>query len=139
MMNLKERVEQLRLIADQYEALVKSDGIVWADVDQMGLPLGTRNYVLMMLVEPGIPFQVAEAKLGGTYLFKLDDPLIGFLHHDAVLGVHQWIDKGFEIGLDPQAVFNYVVARKVDLGIMSREAVDKFAEIARSRNEVSDE
>jgi hypothetical protein len=138
-MNVKERIEQLRLIADQYEVLVKSGGMVWSDVDVAGLPDGTRHYVKMMLVEPGISFQVGVPMLGGTYLFKLDDPLVGFLHHDTVLGVHQWVDKAFDVGLDNQAVFNYIVARKVDLGILSREAVDKFASIARSCNEVDDE
>jgi hypothetical protein len=93
----------------------------------------------MMLVEPGIKFQVGEPKLGGTLLFKLDDPLVGYLHHDAVMGVHQWIDRAFDIGLDNQAVFNYVIAKKVEAGILSRESVDKFAAIARSCNEVKDE
>jgi hypothetical protein len=135
MMNLKDRVVQLQLIADQYEALVKSDAVTWSDVDIEDLP----DYVRMMLVEPGIKFQVGEPKLGGTLLFKLDDPLVGYLHHDAVMGVHQWIDRAFDIGLDNQAVFNYVIAKKVEAGILSRESVDKFAAIARSCNEVKDE
>jgi hypothetical protein len=135
MMNLKDRVAQLQLIADQYEALVKSDAVTWSDVDIEDLP----DYVRMMLVEPGIKFQVGEPKLGGTLLFKLDDPLVGYLHHDAVMGVHQWIDRAFDIGLDNQAVFNYVIAKKVEAGILSRESVDKFAAIARSCNEVKDE
>jgi hypothetical protein len=139
MMNLKDRVVQLQLIADQYEALVKSDAVTWSDVDIEDLPDGTRPYVRMMLVEPGIKFQVGEPKLGGTLLFKLDDPLVGYLHHDAVMGVHQWIDRAFDIGLDNQAVFNYVIAKKVEAGILSRESVDKFAAIARSCNEVKDE
>jgi hypothetical protein len=135
MMNLKDRMVQLQLIADQYEALVKSDAVTWSDVDIEDLP----DYVRMMLVEPGIKFQVGEPKLGGTLLFKLDDPLVGYLHHDAVMGVHQWIDRAFDIGLDNQAVFNYVIAKKVEAGILSRESVDKFAAIARSCNEVKDE
>ena len=56
-----------------------------------------------------------------------------------MLGVHQWIDRAFDIGLDNQAVFNYVIAKKVEAGILSRESVDKFAAVARSCNEVKDE
>lgn len=130
-MKPKERIKQLQSIADEYEVLVKSGAMVWSDVDVTNLPVRTRKYIRIMLVESGISFQVGQPKLGGTFLFKLHDPFLGFLHHDPVLGVHQWIDRRFDIGLDNQAVFNYVVARKVDIGVLSREAVDKFSAIGR--------
>ena len=121
-----KRVKQLQSIADQYERLVKSGGVVWSDVDINDLPDGTMEYVRIMLVEAGISFQVGEPKLGGTILFKLDDPLVGFLHHDRILGVHLWVDRRFDIGLHNESVFNYLIAKKVDLGVLSRDAVDKF-------------
>jgi hypothetical protein len=121
-----KRVKQLQSIADQYEGLVKSGGVVWSDVDVNDLPDGTMEYVRIMLVEAGISFQVGEPKLGGTILFKLDDPLVGFLHHDRILGVHLWVDRRFDIGLHNESVFNYLIAKKVDLGVLSRDAVDKF-------------
>jgi hypothetical protein len=130
-MKPKERIEQLHSISDQYERLLKSGGVVWSDVDVANLPDHTRRDVQRMLVESGISFQVGEPKLGGTLLFKLDDPLVGFLHHDPILGVHQWVDRGYEVGLDNQAVINYGIAKKCDLGVLSREAVDKFAAIGR--------
>ena len=126
-MKPKQRIEQLLSIADKYEGLVKSGAMVWSDVDVTNLPDRTRKYIRIMLVESGISFQVGQPKLGGTFLFKLHDPFLGFLHHDPVLGVHQWIDRRFDIGLDNQAVFNYVVAQKVDIGVLSREGVDKFS------------
>ena len=130
-MKPKERIEQLHSISDQYERLLKSGGVVWSDVDVANLPDHTRRDVQRMLVKSGISFQVGEPKLGGTILFKLDDPLVGFLHHDPILGVYQWVDRGYEIGLDNQAVINYGIAKKCDLGVLSREAVDKFAAIGR--------
>jgi hypothetical protein len=123
-----KRVKQLQSIADQYEGLVKSGAMVWSDVDVNDLPDGTRKYIRIMLVESGISFQVGQPELGGTFLFKLHDPLVGFLHHDRIHGVHLWVDRRFDIGLHNESVFNYLIAK-----IMNRGWNTNFNEISRTR------
>ena len=134
---MSDRLELLKNTADEFELLFDAGAVTWVDVVVDDLPLKTVAYLSVMLDEAGVRYKVAEQVLNGSYFFKLDDPLVGFLHHDPVLGTHMWVDAPFKNGLDNQAVFNYLVALKVDRGVLSMDAVNKFNGVTRvkKRNE----
>lgn len=121
-----DRIELLKSTADEFERLFDSGAVSWSDVVPGTLPLNTVKYLMVMLDEAGVKYKVADQVLNGSYFFKLDDPLIGFLHHDPILGTHMWVDASFKNGLDNQAIFGYLVALKVERGVLSMGAVNKF-------------
>lgn len=127
------RHELVKKIADEFEALVHAGKIEWVECDQDALPEKTASYVRMMLDDAGVSYKVATAVLDGTYFFMLDDPLIGYLHHDPVGGTHMWICKNFKLCLDNHAAFNYFTALKVENEMIDYASVHSFNQVLKSK------
>lgn len=123
---MSDRMELLANTADEFERLFDAGAVTWSEPDLGSLPVNTVKYLEIMLHEAGVRYLVADQVLNGSYFFKLDDPLVGFLHHDPVLGTHMWVDAGFKNGLNNRAIFNYLVALKVERGVLSMGAVNIF-------------
>jgi hypothetical protein len=87
-------------IANQYERMVGEGAIKWLPVDKSNLPESTVKYVELFLGPSGLGYMVAEQRLGGTILFKIDHPTICYLHHDPVGESHMWADDGFHNALN---------------------------------------
>lgn len=81
-------------IANEYERLVLN-GLVFATVDKSLLHPSTVLYLEQILEPSGIEYWIANIRLDGTVLFKLNHPKICFLHHDPVEEKHMWADDGF--------------------------------------------
>lgn len=129
-----DRTEALRQCVDEFELLVDAGKVEWVDVDFDALPSSTMAYVGQFLCEVNVSFQVARLTPLGSYFFKLDDPLVGYLHHDPIENTHVWICKNFKFGLSNQAVFNYWTARKVACGIYPMETVNKYQQFLKDRD-----
>ena len=84
------------------------------------LPVGTQAYVGTFLVERGLGFEVCDLVVDGVYLFRVDDPLIGFLYHDSVSEFHVWINKDFSDGLNPSAVYWYIQCMSDENAVVGR-------------------
>ena len=130
---MSDRIELLRQTVDEFEVLVDGGKVEWVEVDFDVLPSSTRAYVSQFLVEAGISFKVSRLTPLGTYFFKLDDPLVGYLHHDPVENSHVWICKNFKYGLSNQAVFNYIMARKVACGHVTMESINSYQRVLKDR------
>lgn len=131
---MSDRIELLKQTVEDFELLVDEGKVEWVDVKLGSLPTSTRTYLETMLDEAGIPYKISKLQPNGTFFFKLDNPLVGFLHHDPVLNTHVWICKNFKYGLNNQAVFNYLVALKVERGVVDFNAVHMHNEVLKSRH-----
>jgi hypothetical protein len=109
----QEQPNRLSVIADQYEELVNlvsgKSQIEWVDVDKEHLHPSTVKYLEMILEPAGLSYKIANVRLGGTVLFKLDHPsyireAICYFHHDPVEGKHMWAGQGFHDALDNDRV-----------------------------------
>jgi len=54
----------------------------------------------MWLDDNKIKYKVATVRLGGTILFKVDDELVHYLHHDPKQEKHRWANEGFHSFID---------------------------------------
>lgn len=131
---MSDRVELLKQTVEDFEVLVDDGKVEWLPVDKSKLPVSTRAYIDTMLDEAGVGCLVAGVNPNGTYFFKLDCPLVGYLHHDPVLNTHVWICNDFKYGLNNQAVFNYLVALKVERGAVSFDSVHMHNEVLKARH-----
>lgn len=98
--------KQISAIANEYEGLVNDGSITWLPLSLEDLPDSTRKYVKMMLVDLGWDCQVSDKVLGGTYLFKVDHPVVKYLHHVPQNDTHMWANEGFHESLDNSRIFN---------------------------------
>lgn len=103
--------KELSFIADEYERLVGDGSITWKPVDLDELPINTRSYVEMMLVEPGYTFSVSDKVVKGTYLFQVEHPVVKFLHHIPQFETHMWAGEGFHEALDNTQIFEVLVLK----------------------------
>ena len=111
--------DRLSDIANEFERALNAGELAFSPCDLATLPASTRKYIECFLLESGIKYSLCDRVIEGSYLFKLDDPVVGFLHHDSVTEIHMWADAGFTEGLNPSAVFWYLMCRKVALGEFS--------------------
>lgn len=77
----------------------------FVDCDLASLPESTKQYVSVMLVGNDITFEVCTLRYNNTFLFRVDHESIGFLQHDPVVHIHQWVNKDFTDTIDPAAAF----------------------------------
>lgn len=96
--------------------------IDWVKIPVADLPEPTAKYVNSMLLEAGIKFEVAKTEecFTNSIFLKIDDPLLGFLHHDPESASHLWADKNFEPGIRNNAIVDYLTAKKLEIGIYDR-------------------
>jgi hypothetical protein len=134
MSDQKARYECMKVVADLVETLYDQGDLEWGECDFANTPIATRIYLDTMINGTGIKFQMAKPLelFEGSYFFKLEDSLVGFLHHDPITKSHMWIDNKFKYGLKGQAVFNYLTARKIENGAMRSR--DDFFELVRRKN-----
>lgn len=103
--------KELSFICAELETLVNDGGITWKPVNLEELPVSTHTYVDMMLVKPGYNFAVADVVLKGTYLFKIEHPVVKYLHHVPQLDLHMWAGEGFHEALDNTQIFEVMVLK----------------------------
>jgi len=103
------REKHLSTIANEYETLVNNGGITWLPLNLEELPDSTKKYVKMMLVDQGWNCQVSDKVLQGTYLFKVDHPVVQYLHHVPQNDAHMWANEGFHESLDNSRIFDILV------------------------------
>jgi hypothetical protein len=111
-------VDRLGGIADALESAFRAGELVFGDFDLGVLPSATRSYLQCFVFDAGVGVELCERVVDGTFLFRLVDPVVGFLHHDPVTGVHMWINHDFSDSLNPKAVFWYLMCLKVGLGVV---------------------
>jgi hypothetical protein len=111
-------VDRLQGVIDGLEASFNAGELRFGGYQIDLLPESTRAYLRCFVLEAGVGVELCESVVDGTYLFRLDDPVVGFLHHDSVSGVHMWINRDFSDNLNPKAVFWYLMCLKVGLGNM---------------------
>jgi len=111
--------DRLSDIANEFERALNADELQFGPCDLSVLPPSTRRYIECFLLESDIGYSLCDRVIDGSYLFKLDDPVVGFLHHDSVTEIHMWADRGFTEGLNPSAVFWYLMCRKMVSGKLS--------------------
>lgn len=99
--------KMLSATANEYERLINDGNIMWLPVNLEELPLSTRSYVEMML--NGYIYFVAGVKLNGTYLFKVNHPVVKYLHHVPQTNQHMWAGEGFHEFLDNDQIFDVLV------------------------------
>jgi hypothetical protein len=104
-------VDQTRLseIADEYERLIGEGSIGWSQADLSKLPPNTKSYLEMMLVIPQWDFEVADQVIEDTYLFRIDHPVIKYLHHIPQTDQHMWAGEGFHEALDASKIFMVLI------------------------------
>lgn len=115
------RLDLLKEAVDIAETLHDEGKMEWISRDQVNIAQNTSLYIDNVLEGTGISFEVAKPvdAFYGSFIFRLNDPLVGFLHHDPIAASHAWIDKEFKLGLRNWTVFNYFMARKVERGFLS--------------------
>ena len=86
---------RLKRVADRYEEMVNDGTIKWEPVIRETLDASTIRYITIILDPTGLKYQIAQQRLEGTVLFKIDHPTICYLHHDPITQQHMWADKGF--------------------------------------------
>jgi hypothetical protein len=101
---------RLAKIADQYEDMVARSEINWVTPNKESLNALTIEYLENIIEPAGITYKIANIRLGGTYLFKLNHPSylinenVCYFHHDPVEGKHMWAGQGFHDALDNSRV-----------------------------------
>jgi len=114
---------RLQLISDEYERLVNDGQARWEPVNKETLDPCTVEYLETVLEPSGLTYMVAEQRLQGTVLFKVNHPNIRYLHHDPQTGSHMWAGDGFHEALPNNAVFATLAGMagvKLPHGIMLR-------------------
>lgn len=118
MSDQKSRCEVLKEVVDQIEVLYDDGKLEWIACDLDNLPTTTCMYLNSMVTDSGIEYKMANPldEFQGSYIFKMENALLGFLHHDPISSVHMWIDNKFKYGLQNMAAFNYILARRIANG-----------------------
>ena len=97
----KKKPDRWAEAADGYEKLIAEGKIKWKPLVEAELPVVTRHYYRMFIKDAKLKkIEVAEQRLGGTVLLKLNDPEVPYFHHDPRDGAHQWGDEGFHNAID---------------------------------------
>ena len=92
-----DQYERYDRVSNELERLVNTPGAIkWEEPDIEFLKQSTKDYLKTCgLLDYGIKFWVADVKLEGTVLFKIEDDFACYLHHDPVTDVHMFADEGF--------------------------------------------
>ena len=107
-------------ICDEYEQLVAAGKLKWIKVNHKHLPPSTSAYCQMWLDDNKIKYKVATLRIGGTILFKVDDKVVHYLHHDPKQKTHMWADEGFHSFIDNNLALAQLSSRN---GKSSRKAL----------------
>jgi hypothetical protein len=123
-----------REICDTYEKMVEADELTWVEVDHSKIPASTSLYCKMWLDYCGIKYKMATLQLGETYLFKVEDDFVKYLHHDPVHEKHMWADEGFHNYIDNNDALAKLSARSGVPEEIVKKMFDKIDELQNSPN-----
>jgi hypothetical protein len=114
--------KELQEVCDEYERLIHENNIKWIQVDKSTLPKSVCTYIEHWLDYFNIKYQIAELRLKGTILFKVDDPVVKYLHHHPTAETHMWVGEGFHNAIGN----NKALAQLASRTGMPKEALEKL-------------
>jgi hypothetical protein len=106
----------------------------WVGIDHTKLPPSTSKYCKMWLDFLGIKYKMATLHLEGTYLFKIEDDFVKYLHHDPVHERHMWADEGFHSFIENNLALAKLSTRSGIPEEVSKEMYDRIDELQNSPN-----
>lgn len=104
-MNIRRASDAIELFRKSFLA----GRLKFVSPDLSSLPESTKQYVSVMLVSNNISFEVCTIRYNNTLLFRVDHESIGFLQHDPLVHIHQWVNKDFTDTIDPGAAFDLLI------------------------------
>ena len=98
----------------------QSNDLTFSSCDVESLPKSSKEYVSSVLVITGLKFEVCDLIFDSGYLFKIDDPLVGFLYHHSNSANHIWMNKELTESLNASGVYWYLQCLKKDNAAIGR-------------------
>ncbi len=106
----------IQQLVDEYERMIKANAIVWLDVTRdewISLHQFTTSY-LIMFNRAGIRYRMGSVQLGDSVIFKVDDPLIGWLIHYPTRCEQRWLKPDHHEVIDDIEAVIYLYGKGYD-------------------------